>query len=189
MIIVVINGEKVLVDSQDLHLINKHKWAVYTYGGGLKYATAPGEKTLYLHREIMQAERGQYVDHINRNGLDNRRCNLRIVGQRKNIANAGEFQSNTSGYRGVISWRGGYRAQTKYRYNGKQYFVASRKIDDIILSAMIRDEMMRQMHGKTVFENLPGVPPTLEALTEATRIVDRLWERVGVTAQPVKKAA
>jgi hypothetical protein len=44
---------------------------------------------------------GIYVDHINRNGLDCRKENLRIATNSQNNMNRGMFKNNTSGYRGV----------------------------------------------------------------------------------------
>jgi len=48
-----------------------------------------GKKNQYvsLSRYIMHAGKGEVVDHINRNPLDNRRCNLRIVNARQNMLN------------------------------------------------------------------------------------------------------
>ena len=42
----------------------------------------------YLHRIVVGAVAGQIVDHINRNGLDNRRCNLRFISRQGNKANS-----------------------------------------------------------------------------------------------------
>ena len=44
---------------------------------------------------------GYEVDHINRNGLDNRRENLRVVPKGINRANAVIYKNNKTGYRGV----------------------------------------------------------------------------------------
>lgn len=59
-------------------------------------------KFVYLHRLIGGAERGQDIDHINGNRLDNRRANLRVVSRGQNLQNRTRLQkSNTSGIRGV----------------------------------------------------------------------------------------
>ena len=55
-----------------------------------------------MHRVIISAVPGQIVDHINRDTLDNRRGNLRIVTARQNVLNSRLLQAhNRSGYRGV----------------------------------------------------------------------------------------
>jgi hypothetical protein len=69
------------VDDADIALVSRWKWQL-TPGG---YAQACGGK--YMHRIILEAQKGQYVDHINRDGLMNVRGNLRIVTQSQNLKN------------------------------------------------------------------------------------------------------
>lgn len=61
-----------------------------------------------FHREVLGLSTGDglIVDHINRNRLDNRKSNLRLVTRRQNAINAGKKPSNTSGYKGVHPHRG-----------------------------------------------------------------------------------
>ena len=57
---------------------------------------------LTMHRVIMQAEKGVEIDHINGNGLDNRKANLRAATRRQNARNRGKTAANTSGFKGVF---------------------------------------------------------------------------------------
>jgi len=54
-----------------------------------------------MHRVILDAPPAVEVDHINRNGLDNRRANLRLATRAENTRNAKLSRRNTSGFRGV----------------------------------------------------------------------------------------
>ncbi len=89
MLTVNINENVVLFDDDDswvlrysLSVIDNgkgHKRVVFT-SGELEYK--------YVHRVIISTRKGQIVDHINRNPLDNRKCNLRHVSKYINAANA-----------------------------------------------------------------------------------------------------
>jgi hypothetical protein len=61
-------------------------------------------KKIYLHRFINNTPKGLITDHINRDTLDNRKVNLRVVDKKKNQRNHKIFKTNSSGYTGV-SWR------------------------------------------------------------------------------------
>ncbi len=56
-----------------------------------------------MHRVILKAPGGLDVDHINGDGLDNRRINLRVCTRSQNLANQGTQARNLSGCKGV-SW-------------------------------------------------------------------------------------
>jgi len=64
---------------------------------------------IYLHRIILERildkklADGEYCDHIDGNGFNNRRCNLRVATYAQNNRNQRLASHNTSGYKGV-SW-------------------------------------------------------------------------------------
>ena len=84
---------------------------------------------IYMHREILSRvlgrtlARNERVDHINGDGLDNRRCNLRLATGTQNNANSRLRRTNTTGYKGV-TWsakRKKYVAQI--HFNGRGIFL------------------------------------------------------------------
>lgn len=79
-----------LVDDDMYDELSKHNW--YSRGSTNFYAarTIPGVRTcrhLLMHRAIVGAKKGEYVDHIDRNSLNNQRDNLRICSARDNALN------------------------------------------------------------------------------------------------------
>lgn len=102
------NASIVTVDDDMADKVSQYKWHIlpngyvetcrYTKGSGRKNQK---NKHLYLHRLVMDAGKGQYVDHVNRNPLDNRKCNLRFCTQSQNGANTKIPKNNTTGHRGV----------------------------------------------------------------------------------------
>ncbi len=55
-----------------------------------------------MHREIIKAPDNLFVDHINLNGLDNRKANLRLATKIQNSRNTPKMKRKTSSkYKGV----------------------------------------------------------------------------------------
>lgn len=100
------DGLECIVDDCDYKNLIKFKWHTLRirsrssiYAQGWTYGKIP--KKILMHREIMKCDDQQIIDHINGNGLDNRRSNLRIVANFKNIINSKIPISNTSGYKNI----------------------------------------------------------------------------------------
>lgn len=99
-------GLVVIVDDSDYERAMTRKWQAKPAKHGATeqkgwYAQTQFDRhTVLMHRWLMGAEPGQEVDHINRNGLDNRRDNLRLCTKAENNANRGHYNP-ASGYRGV----------------------------------------------------------------------------------------
>lgn len=92
-----------LIDSEDVEAL-KYRWHVI--GGrttSSRYAATRingGKKTL-MHRLLLSPKEGQVVDHINGNGLDNRRSNLRVCTPSQNMCNRRNRPKSKHGVRGV----------------------------------------------------------------------------------------
>ena len=105
----------ILVDLDDAHLLaNKYHAAKsnrtwYALRNVKSEHTKSGRSTRHLHRDIYPEHAGQ-VDHINGNGLDNRRCNLRLCSPSENRQNARLRADSSTGVKGV-SWE---RARNKF---------------------------------------------------------------------------
>lgn len=95
-----VRGDVILVSDSDFERVKQHCWSVDSKG----YANAGGKRlggTVRLHRFIMGNTKGLHVDHINRNKLDNRRDNLRLVTNQQNHFNLSLAKNNKSGCTGV----------------------------------------------------------------------------------------
>lgn len=95
---------RALIDLDDVEKVKNIKWCLksngYVHNG-----------KVYLHRIIMDVDDNVFIDHINRNKLDNRKSNLRICTRQQNNFNRGKRTDNTSGFSGVDF----YKRENKWR--------------------------------------------------------------------------
>lgn len=118
-------GYAALVDDEDYEWLNRYKWQSLTgratvYAVRRKPAPYPRNRPSQMHREILKAPDGVNVDHINGNGLDNRRCNLRLCTDQQNNWNARTRKDNSSGYKGVSWHKHQKKWQAQIGLNGKR---------------------------------------------------------------------
>ncbi len=146
-------GRYAIVDAEDYPALAKHKWyAQLSTNGAVCYAVRNvGRKTIMMHREIMKPPAGFVVDHINHNGADNRRCNLRVCTQAQNIQNKRTRLAGQSRFRGV-SPRGD-KWQAAVRYQGKTHYVGL--YDDEVEAAQARDRKAIELAGEFAVLNFP----------------------------------
>lgn len=98
------NGCEAVIDAEDVPLVEGFNWHALV-GNNTVYATrkkpnGAGE-TEYLHRIITNAPDGKDVDHIDHDGLNNRKANLRVCLRSENLWNKKMSKYSTSGYKGV----------------------------------------------------------------------------------------
>lgn len=111
--IILNNGAIALVDEFDMDALAAVRW-FWSNGYASHQERRDGHPhTVYMHRLLMGEPAGLEVDHINADGLDNRRANLRIVTRSQNEQAKHRVRSDsTTGVRGVERIHGGrYRAR------------------------------------------------------------------------------
>jgi hypothetical protein len=95
-------GYSAIIDDEDFELVNNHKWHLIRDRNGILYAgTYIKHKYVLMHRLLLGLFNIRLQgDHINRNGLDNRRHNLRTVTHSQNQINK-VYKNTKNKYRGV----------------------------------------------------------------------------------------
>lgn len=139
-----------LVDDEDFTSLNEYIWCAtvkhHQKAPDEYYATRKsGNKHILMHRIILNAPKGQNVDHIDGNSLNNQRANLRLATQSQNGCNRGKSKVNTSGYKGVFLERSTGRFRARIGLNHKKYhigvYATARE------AAKAYNDMAVQLHG------------------------------------------
>lgn len=124
-----------VIDEEDYSIVSKLKWRA-VFNGFTWYAISTyHKKTVYMHRLIMkEAETCVHIDHINSNGLDNRKENLRSCNGSQNNMNRKKSMIATSIYKGVYWDRSAGRWVARVKINRKPVYERSftREIDAAI---------------------------------------------------------
>ena len=84
------NGKSFLIDDADALSVERYKWYALKHRYVwyvARYGGKENQSHIYLHRQLLGTLKGQLVDHINGDGLDNRRINIRICTPRENQLN------------------------------------------------------------------------------------------------------
>lgn len=149
-----IKGGFVLISECDIGIL-EYKWAPVKRSdntGGYYAAAYVDGRTQYMHRLIMQPGEGLEVDHINGDGLDNTRQNLRIATRSQNCANRKDYKPK-SGFRGVYQQPHGKSWQVKLSVNGTM--VRGGNFRDPVAAAHKYDELARSHYGEFATLNFP----------------------------------
>ena len=122
------NDKKYIVkySPEDHTIISKYNWRIFKKSSGNKYYVFAGYG-IWMHRLIMNCPQGLIVDHINGNGLDNRRENLRTLTTQQNCQNKKKKSGTSSIYKGLTKVK--QKTSDKYivaiKYNHKRVHIGS----------------------------------------------------------------
>lgn len=132
-----------LVSIEDRHL-GRYSWSPSRWGYPRRRVSDGG--AIFLHRQIMGCvpHDGLVVDHINRDKVDCRRENLRLVTQAQNAQNQGARPASTSKHRGVSYQRRTKKWVVNHGLKGKQHYAGSFDTEEeaAVAARAWRDEHM-----------------------------------------------
>jgi HNH endonuclease/AP2 domain len=122
------SGHIAIVDADDSELVGGFRWFAQVqphtvYVRGYPHGR-PSNPKILLHRLLLPVDLGFDVDHINGDGLDNRRRNLRVGTRSQNNGNTRTSSRNQSGYKGVSfhkptgRWRAYINLNHRHRHLG-----------------------------------------------------------------------
>ncbi len=149
-----------MVDDDDYDYLMQWKWNVRKNNRN-SYATRHewhnGQAFhINMHKVVIDAKKGTIVDHVDRNGFNNQKKNLRLATHSQNMANRRVKEGGTSSYMGV-------RKKTIKRLNHvyetylaqiqkdkKFYHIGSFKTE--VEAAIAYDKKAKELHGE--FANL-----------------------------------
>jgi len=147
-------GKYAMVDADDYGWLSKWKWSLTARRSGLCYAYRVVDgHSIQMHRLITDAPPRMEVDHIDHDGLNNSRSNLRVCTHQENIWNNAKRPWGKSGYWGVCFIPRIYKWEAMigidYHVIHLGYFDAPEA------AALAYDEAARKYHGEYAKQNFP----------------------------------
>lgn len=150
-IIPLTRGKIALVDTKDYEELSKYKWSTCprpkTFYAQRSCTGVDGKShTIFMHRQIMKPKDGKHVDHINHNGWDNRRRNMRTATRSQNGYNQTATMRNTSGFKGVSFVKRINKWQVAIRVEGRKIHIGN--FDYAEEAGIAYQEAAKLLHGE-----------------------------------------
>jgi len=143
----------IIVDAADYYWLAQYRWFIEN-GAKTSYASRRyNGKRIKMHREIMNAPANLVVDHIDHNGLNNCRSNLRLCSLAQNNCNRLSIRGGTSKYKGISWSKTRKRWIVKIQLNQKTYHIGQFKNE--IDAAKAYDKRAKELHGQFACLNFP----------------------------------
>jgi hypothetical protein len=147
-------GYVALVDDEDYEWLNSFKWSVnISKGGYIRAKRGPTADNNFtkMHRMILGVtDPNVFVDHRDRNALNNCRSNLRIATKGENCSNVTKIKNATSKYLGVCWFKPIKQWSVSIEKNKKKYHLGYFKNEDD--AALAYNAKAIELHGE--FANL-----------------------------------
>ena len=150
-------GKVALVDDCDYEYLSQFRWHAAKncrvfYAARGTFRGGKG-KSMLMHRVILAAQKGEQVDHIDHDGLNNRRDNLRICTTAQNAANKRKDTGTISLYKGV-DWHKGNKAwRARVSLKGKRIEIGHFHREED--AARTYDAKAKELFGQFASLNFP----------------------------------
>lgn len=148
-------GEYAIVDDEDYEWLRQWKWFAKrdknTFYAARLTGKWPKQKTIRMHRQILNVPSNFEVDHVNHNGLDNRRCNIRICTSAQNHHNQLPYKNHSSQYKGVYWSKAKKKWHSSIHSNRKRIHIGycNNEID----AAKAYDAKAKELFGEFALTN------------------------------------
>ena len=150
-------GKHTIVDPEDYERLSYYNW--YAAKSGTTFYAVASEKIdgkwkiVQMHRKIMEVGAGLLIDHINRNGLDNRKMNLRSATAMQNTWNRVKKRGRNK-FRGVLWNKKKKKWQARLIHKHKS--ISLGYFHDEVEAARTYDEAAKKFRGEFAVLNLEG---------------------------------
>lgn len=155
-------GKKTIIDDEDYDIVSKYSWYAQNYAHKgytpcYHARTDINRKKVLMHRLIMNPKPDQNIDHINGDGLDNRKRNLRIATVQQNGFNRKKDTGHkkdvcSSKFKGVTK-RKNNRWETTIRIQGKYVYLGCYKTE--VEAGRVYDSEAKKLFGEFARLNFP----------------------------------
>jgi predicted nucleic acid-binding Zn-ribbon protein len=122
-------GYFALVNEEDYQCLIQYNWSL---SNGYAITTIKDEnknKTISMHRMIMNDPKDKFIDHINGDKLDNRKENLRLATHQQNQMNRAKRKNSRSKFKGIkVKSTGSY--EVRITYQGERIYIGTFKTEE-----------------------------------------------------------
>ena len=140
-----------IVDAADYERLSVFKWQVNINRHTCYAVRTNGRGKIKMHREILQPPGDMHCDHINHDGLDNRRCNLRICTPAQNCYNKRPLPNHSSQYKGVSFEPVTKKWRAIIKYHGIKIHIGFYEFEQD--AAIAYDDLALQLFGEFAYLN------------------------------------
>jgi len=134
-----------LISTITFEKIIKHNWYIDSNGYPMTYTG----RSKTLHKNLLgKQQKGYVIDHINRNKLDNRLENLRVISAKENSYNRTKNKTSNNKYKGVIKRGNKYVASITKDGNRKEIGGFETEEEAARMYDMMAEELFGEFAGK-----------------------------------------